>query len=404
MASPDNAGGPVPGTERDGGSDTLPLHGLLVVSLEQAVAAPLASSRLADAGARVIKLERAGDGDFARGYDDHAAGHSSYFTWLNRRKESCTVDLRSPADAELVLRMLAKADVFIQNLGPGAAARLGLGASDLRTRFPRLITCEIRGYSETSADRDRKAYDLMIQAEAGLAEITGSEASGPSRVGISICDITAGMTAHAQIVEALFKRERTGQGSAISVSLFDVAAEAMNIPYIAARNGGSPPRRVGLDHPSIAPYGAFDFQDGKLLVAVQSEHEWAALCRQMLGRSDLADDPRFASNGLRVANRAALHELLRRCFAGMTVEAAIVRLEAARIAWGRVSTLDDLIAHSALSTVFATAGDARIEMVAGPAVVDGRRRGGGDVPSLGAHDIPLRSEYSVSAETGSGAS
>lgn len=369
------------------------LEGLLVVTLEQAVAAPLASSRLADAGARVIKLERAGEGDFARGYDDYASGHSTYFTWLNRHKQSCTVDLKSPGDLGLVRAMLAKADVFIQNLGPGATARLGLGSVELRAAFPRLITCDIRGYAEGTPDAARKAYDLMIQAEAGLAGVTGTEASGPSRVGVSICDITTGMTAHAQILEALYRRERTGEGCAISVALFDVAAEAMNIPYIAARNGGPHARRIGLAHPSIAPYGAYEFVDGTLLVAVQSEREWVQLCRDMLASPDLATDPRFASNSLRVTNRPAMEDIIRALFARMTTAEAIERLETAKIAWGRVSTLDDLMAHSALTTVTATAGEDRVEMVAGPAVVDGRRSGGGKVPALGEHDVALRAEF-----------
>ncbi len=369
------------------------LDGLLVITLEQAVAAPLASSRLADAGARVIKLERAGEGDFARGYDTYAAGHSTYFTWLNRHKQSCTVDLKSEDDLTLVRAMLAEADVFIQNLGPGATSRLGLGSTELRAAFPRLITCDIRGYAEGTPDAARKAYDLMIQAEAGLAGVTGTEASGPSRVGVSICDITTGMTAHAQILEALYKRERTGEGSAISVALFDVAAEAMNIPFIAARNGGPHARRIGLAHPSIAPYGAYEFVDGTLLVAVQSEREWAQLCLGMLASPELATDPRFASNSLRVTNRPEMEAIIREIFARMKTAEAIARLDAAKIAWGRVSTLDDLMAHSALTTVTANAGEDCVEMVAGPAVVNGRRTGGGNVPALGEHDAILRAEF-----------
>ena len=370
-----------------------PLDGLLVVTLEQAVAAPLASSRLADAGARVIKLERIGEGDFARGYDNYAAGHSTYFTWLNRDKESCTVDLKSAADLTLVKQMLARADVFIQNLGPSATERLGLGSDDLRSTFPRLITCDIRGYAADTPDASRKAYDLMIQAESGLSGLTGTESSGPSRVGVSICDITTGMTAHAQILEALYKRERTGRGSGISVALFDVAAESMNIPYIAARNGGPQARRIGLAHPSIAPYGAYEFLDGSLLVAVQSEREWLQLCRDILHQPELAEDPRFANNSLRVINRPAMEGIIRSVFAEMSTATAIKLFESGKIAWGRVSTLDDLLAHSALHTVVATAGEARVEMVAGAAVVDGRRTGGGTVPALGEHDQLLRAEF-----------
>ncbi|MGV7121284.1 CaiB/BaiF CoA transferase family protein [Sphingopyxis sp. 550A] len=370
----------------------LPLDGLLVVSLEQAVAAPLASSRLADAGARVIKLERH-EGDFARGYDNYAAGHSTYFTWLNRHKQSVRVDLSDPADRDLVHAMLAGADVFIQNLGPGAAGRLGLGAADLRAAYPRLITCDIRGYAEDTPDAKRKAYDLMIQAESGLSSATGTEASGPSRIGVSICDITTGMTAHAQILEALYRRERTGEGSAISVSLFDVAAEAMNIPFIAARNGGPLAKRVGLAHPSIAPYGAYEFLDGTLLIAVQSEREWAQLCAGILGDASLATDSRFCSNSLRVANRAELEQVVGAALGKLTTHEAIGRLEAAKIAWGRVSDLKDLMAHSALSTAAATADGDEVVMVAGPAVVDGERTGGGRVPSLGEHDLIVREEF-----------
>ncbi|WP_324370773.1 CaiB/BaiF CoA-transferase family protein, partial [Amaricoccus sp.] len=283
-----------------------PLDGILVVALEQAVAAPLATSRLADAGARVIKLERH-EGDFARGYDDYANGYSSYFVWLNRGKESCRVDLRDPEDLAMVRKMLAQADVFVQNLGPGATDRLGIGAEALRKDFPRLITCDICGFAPDTPDANRKAYDLMIQAEAGLSEITGSEASGPSRIGISICDITTGMTAHAHILEALYAREKTGQGAAISVSLFDVAVEAMSVPYIAARNGGPIAKRVGLQHPSIAPYGAYEAQDGRLLIAVQSDREWVNFADKVLGRPELGADPR--PRGRRGARRQARHRL-----------------------------------------------------------------------------------------------
>ncbi|WP_065382886.1 CaiB/BaiF CoA-transferase family protein [Hyphomonas sp. ND6WE1B] len=370
----------------------LPLEGLLVVSLEQAVAAPLASSRLADAGARVIKLERP-EGDFARGYDTYAAGHSSYFAWLNRRKQSCRVDLRDDADRALVHEMLSRADVFIQNLGPGAAERLGLGADALRSAHPRLITCGIRGYAEGTPDATRKAYDLMIQAESGLSGVTGTEASGPSRIGVSICDITTGMTAHAQILEALVVRERTGKGSNISVSLFDVAAEIMNIPYIAARNGGPFAKRVGLAHPSIAPYGAYDCLDGSILISVQSEREWAKLCAGLLGDPSLATDQRFCSNSLRVENRPELEEIVSRAFSTLTRQEAVERLDAARIAWGRVSDLNDLMNHDAVTTSIATADVDEIHMIAGPAVVNGVRTGGGRVPALGEHDELVRQEF-----------
>ncbi len=371
------------------------LDGILVVTLEQAVAAPLVTSRLADAGARVIKLERQ-DGDFARGYDNYARGYSSYFAWLNRHKESCRVDLSTEADMALVLAMLEKADVFVQNLGPGATTRLGLGPEKLRAMFPRLITCDVRGYAEGTPMANRKAYDLMIQAESGLSNLTGTESSGPSRVGVSICDITTGMTAHAQILEALFARERTGQGRHISVALFDVAAEIMNIPYIATKNANATPRRIGLAHPSIVPYGAFEVADGTLLMAVQSEREWAQFCNGVLEAPELIADPRFSSNTLRTENRKELEAIINGILADKTVAQTMERLEKAKIAYGQVSTMADLIAHPAVARVTCEAGGEIVDMVGGPAVVDGERAGGGHVPALGEHDDALRREFVTS--------
>lgn len=371
-----------------------PLDGILVVALEQAVAAPLATSRLADAGARVIKLERH-EGDFARGYDDYANGHSSYFVWLNRGKESCRVDLRDPDDLAMVRAMLAQADVFVQNLGPGATDRLGIGAAALREEFPRLITCDICGFAPDTPDANRKAYDLMIQAEAGLSEITGSEASGPSRIGISICDITTGMTAHAQILEALYAREKTGQGAAISVSLFDVAVEAMSVPYVAARNGGPIAKRVGLQHPSIAPYGAYEAKDGRLLIAVQSDREWVNFADKVLGRPELGTDPRFATNRDRVRNRPEMEAVIGAVIGGMSKAEALARVDAARIAFAQVSTLPDLVRHGAVHHATCTQEGTEVHVLAHPAVIDGQRRGGGEVPALGQHDGQLRVEFAA---------
>ena len=370
------------------------LDGLLVVTLEQAVAAPLASSRLADAGARVIKLERAGEGDFARGYDTYAAGHSTYFTWLNRHKQSCTVDLKAGADIALVKAMLAKADVFIQNLGPGATDRLGLGSATLRALFPRLITCDIRGFAANTPDANRKAYDLMIQAEAGLAGVTGTEASGPSRVGVSICDITTGMTAHAQILEALFKRERTGQGSAISVALFDVAAEAMNIPYIAARNGGPHARRIGLAHPSIAPYGAFQVGGGKqVVISIQNEREWVRFCATVLERPALAQDPRFDRGSARVENRAVLDPIVADIFAGLDYEAVVGRLREAKIAYANLNGVADLLTHPALRRAPLATPGGDVEVVANPIRFSDGEATFGAVPESGANTAAIRAEF-----------
>ncbi|MEM9735913.1 MAG: CaiB/BaiF CoA-transferase family protein, partial [Pseudomonadota bacterium] len=267
------------------------LSGLLVVSVEQAVAAPYASAQLADAGARVIKIERP-EGDFARRYDGLVAGQSAYFVWLNRGKEAICLDLKAKADREILAAMVAQADVFLQNLAPGAIERLGFAPEELRRRNPRLITCSVSGYGADGPYREMKAYDLLIQAEAGLAEITGNP-QGPARDGVSVCDIAAGMGAHQAILQALFARERSGEGRAIQISLFGAMADWMNVPYLQHRYGGKAPGRPGLQHPSIAPYGAFPTGDGKtLLIAVQNEREWQRLC-QALGAPALAEDPRF---------------------------------------------------------------------------------------------------------------
>src|SRR5487761_1681535 len=294
-----------------------PLSGLLVVSLEQAVAAPYCSSRLADAGARVIKVERA-EGDFARGYDRAAKGLSSYFVWLNRGKESLTADIKDPADAALLHRILAKADVFIQNLAPGAAARSGCGSDALRARYPRLITVDISGYGDTGDYASMKAYDLLVQAESGLAMITGHPA-GPGRVGVSACDIACGMAAHASVLEALIERGITGQGKGLKVSLFDGMADWMNVPLLFFEGTGTAPARLGLAHPSICPYGAFATADGALvLIAIQNEREWLEFCAKFLDEPDLPRRAGFETNVIRVANRSAVDAHIGTTFARLT--------------------------------------------------------------------------------------
>jgi crotonobetainyl-CoA:carnitine CoA-transferase CaiB-like acyl-CoA transferase len=368
------------------------LRGTTVVALEQAVAAPLATARLADAGARVIKLERP-EGEFARGYDDYVLGQSSYFVWINGGKESCTVDLKSPADLAFVEAMLASADVFVQNLAPGAAARLGLGSAALRSRFPRLIVCEIGGYAPGTPDRSRKAYDLLIQAEAGLAGLTGSAESGPCRVGVSICDIATGQAAYAAILEALLLRARTGVGSHIFLSLFDTVAEYMNVPYLARRYGGREPRRAGLAHPSIAPYGVFEARDGALLVAVQNEREWRTFCAEILRDAALAEDLRFASNTERVRNRAVLDGLVQAAIGAFALADLCARLDGSRIAYGRLSTMDDLAGHRSATTVAVETPAGAVEMLAPPAIVDGARAAPGRTPRLGEHTAALRREF-----------
>jgi crotonobetainyl-CoA:carnitine CoA-transferase CaiB-like acyl-CoA transferase len=378
------------------------LEGILVVALEQAVAAPVATSRLADAGARVIKLERP-EGDFARGYDNFVLGQSSYFVWINRGKESCRVDLRQPEDLALVEAMIAKADIFVQNLAPGATERLGLGSERLRARHPQLIVCDISGYTAGTRQFERKAYDLLVQAEAGLSGVTGSESSGPVRVGISICDIATGQAAYAAILEALIRRGRTGAGSHLQLSLFDTIADMMNVPYLGQRYGGREPKRLGLAHPTIAPYGVFHLADGDLIIAIQSEREWPILCTEVLGDAALAADPRFDLNLRRVENRAALEARIQAILGPRRVAEVAAALDRARIAYGRISTIQDLIEHDSASLLPVATPSGTVELLAPPAIVDGARAALRPVPALGAHDRSLRAEFAPAARRGDAA-
>ena len=381
------------------------LEGLLVVSLEQAVAAPYASCKLADAGARVVKVERP-EGDFARGYDSLVQGESAYFVWLNRGKESVSLDLRAPSDLSLLEALVAEADVFIQNLAPGAADRLGLGATALCERHPRLIYCSISGYGETGPYHQQKAYDLLVQAESGLLSINGTpEAS--TRVGISVCDITAGLTAYAAILQSLIRRGRTGRGRAIEVSLFHAIADWMNVPYLQTRYGGKPPRRVGLRHPTIAPYGAFTCGDGReVLLAIQNEREWSRFCSGVLGDASLETDVRFAGNIARVANVEAREATVAAVLRTMTREAAIDRLQAAGIAFGRLSSLEDLVGHPQNRMVGVRTDGGEIELLAPGAHFPGEApERYGPVPAIGEHTDALRREFARRpvAEAGAGA-
>ncbi len=369
------------------------LSGLLVVSVEHAVAAPFASARLADAGARVIKVERP-EGDFARRYDRMCKGESAYFVWLNRGKESLRLDLRDPADHALMSRLLDKADVFIQNLAPGAAGRLGFGAEALRAKRPELICCSISGYGEAGPRRDQKAYDLLIQAEVGLAAITGTP-EGAARVGVSVCDITAGMTSFSAILQALVGRGRTGVGRSIEVSLFHAMADYMNVPYLQTRYGGRPPAREGLRHPTIAPYGVFPCADGALLISIQNEREWAMLCEQVLGDASLATDPRFHDNSARIENRETLDALVADLFARHPREEMATRLDAARIAYGRLSDMQDLIDHPQQRLVTVQTDGGEIEMIAPGAVIAGETPTYGAVPGLGRDDDAIRAEFAA---------
>ncbi|GBD42661.1 Acetyl-CoA:oxalate CoA-transferase [bacterium HR40] len=379
------------------------LEGVLVVSLEQAVAAPLASRLLADAGARVIKIERP-EGDFARRYDDYVAGESANFVWLNRGKQSIVLDLREQEDRDLLLRMLARADVFIQNLAPGATERLGLGSKSLRERFPQLVTCDISGYGSDGPLRDMKAYDLLVQAESGLAWVTGIE-DCPTRVGVSVCDIGAGMEAYAAILRALLARVRTGRGQGIEVSLFHTIGEWMNIPYLCYRYGGLVPPRLGLHHPFIAPYGLYRCADGEgLLVAVQNDREWRRFCSDIVGDSALAEDPRFATNTARVRHRRELDAILEPVFARLPRADMAVRLQAAGIAWSRLSTLADLLVHPQLRTipVRLECGET-IEMLApGARFSDTGESSVGQIPRLDEHGAVIRAEFAAAEKESGG--
>jgi len=367
------------------------LEGVLVVSVEQAVAAPYASARLADAGARVIKVERT-EGDFARRYDAHVNGESAYFVWLNRGKESICLDLKEESDRGLLAEMIAAADVFIQNLAPGVIERLGFAPDELRRRYPRLITCSISGYGDEGPYRDLKAYDLLVQAESGLAEITGNEA-GPARVGVSVCDIAAGMTAFQGILQAVIGRTKTGVGRHVDVSLFHALADWMNVPYLQYVYGGHEPKRCGLNH-TIAPYGAYACGDGKaVLFAIQNEAEWELLCERVLGDAALARDPRFATNPQRVANRAALDAIINQVFGAAPRSIMIARLERARIAYGRVSTLEDLKHHPQNRFVEVGTPAGPVRMLAPGAIFDRTPPALGRVPALGEHTDALRAEF-----------
>ncbi len=368
------------------------LEGLLVVSLEQAVAAPYASCKLADAGARVIKVERA-EGDFARGYDKLVNGESSYFIWLNRGKESVCLDLKKATDVALLSNIIAKADVFIQNLAPAAVSRLGFGAEELTKKYPSLIYCSISGYGEDGPYRDQKAYDMLIQGESGLISVNGTP-DDVARVGISICDVSAGMTAYSAIVQALVARGRTGKGRIIEVSLFHAISDWMNVPYLQTRYGKAPPQRVGVRHPTIAPYGAFRCSDGKdVLLSIQNEREWVKLCADVLGDAALAADPLFSSNVNRVKNRDALEVIIAEKLKRFTREEAVAHLNEAGIACGRLSTMDDLVAHPQirLTTVQSAAGP--VEMLAPGAKVKGEELLLGPVPKIGEHTESLAKEF-----------
>jgi crotonobetainyl-CoA:carnitine CoA-transferase CaiB-like acyl-CoA transferase len=365
----------------------------LVLSLEQAVAAPYCAARLADAGARVIKVERP-EGDFARFYDRAVGELSSYFVWLNRGKESLVADIKNAADQRLLHGILERADVFIQNLAPGAAARAGFGSDELATRYPTLITVDITGYGETAQYADMKAYDLLVQAESGLAAISGHPA-GPGRVGVSVCDIACGMSAYAAVLEALLERQRTGRGQQLRASLFDSVADWMSVPLLQYRATGQSPQRVGLAHPSICPYGAFVTADATtLLIAVQNEREWAKFCALFMDEPDLASSEGFESNVSRVAHRARVDGRIAAKFAELSTEQAIARLRAGGTAYGCVNDIAGLARHPALRTVEIATPQGSAVVVAPPVLRSTAARPLGPVPALGQHSETIRTEFS----------
>ena len=380
--------------------ETLPLEGVLVVAVEQAVAIPLATRKMADAGARVIKIERPG-GDVARSYDRVVNGGSAYFLWLNRGKESVVADLKNPEDAAFLYRLLARADVFVQNLAPGAAARAGFSSEALRRAHSRLITCDLTGYGE-GPFADMKAYDNLVQGEAGLQAVTGTP-DAPARVGISICDIASGMHVYTGVLEALMQRERTGEGASLDVSLFGAIADWMTVPYLHQAYGGRAPQRTGLRHPSIAPYGPFDSRDGDtVLVAAHTEREWTSLCEDVLSRPELVADPRFTDNPTRVKNREALEALMQEHLGAVPTDELTRRLYEAGIAFGRVRSVEAFAAHPHLRLTEVETPDGPVRLPADPVVWREGRAGPDDptderlpsrVPSLDQHGDAVRAEF-----------
>jgi itaconate CoA-transferase len=380
-----------------------PLKGITVVSLEQAVSAPFCTRQLADYGARVIKIERPGEGDFARRYDRAVNGLSSYFLWLNRSKESVTLDLVQPAARGALDTLLSHADVLVQNLGPGAAARLGLDWAALSPRFPRMIVVDISGYGDAGPMASRKAYDLLVQAESGLLSVTGSEDT-PSRCGVSIADIAAGMYAYSGTLMALLHRGRTGHGTRVGVSMLDALSEWMSQPYYFGHYGGAAPPRTGASHPTIAPYGPHRAGDGRdVLFGIQNDREWTRFCAEVLDAPELARDDRFADNPRRVANRAALTRIIERVFAMFTAEEVVQRLDAAAVANGRVNDVHGLASHEQFRarerwrTIGTSAGP--IDALLPPADLDGIMPVMGNVPDVGEHTDAVLAELGYDRAT-----
>jgi itaconate CoA-transferase len=379
-----------------------PLDSILVVSLEHAIAAPFCTRQLADLGARVIKIERPGAGDFARAYDERVRGLSSHFVWVNRSKESLTLDLKQAGAADVLRKLIAHADVLVQNLAPGAAARLGLDAATLGPKHPRLIVCDISGYGADGPYRDKKAYDLLIQSEAGFLSVTGSDAE-PAKAGCSIADIAAGMYAYTGILAALLQRAKTGEGARIDVSMLEALSEWMSYPLYYAFEGASPPARSGAAHATIYPYGPFEAGDGKtVMLGLQNEREWIAFCRDVLRRPELATDPRFDANARRHANRAALAAIIVEEFKTLTAAELVARLDAAQIANARVNTMEELWAHPQLEarrrwvSIETSAG--RIPALLPPGASDAFDYRMDPIPAVGEHTDAILRELGYDAD------
>jgi itaconate CoA-transferase len=384
-------------------SASLPLEGVLVVAVEQAVAAPFASRQLADLGARVIKIERPGSGDFARGYDRTVKGLASHFVWINRTKESLTLDLKRPEAADVLTRLIARADVLLHNLAPGAMGRLGFVSNMLHERYPRMVICEISGYGPDGPYRDKKAYDLLVQSEAGLVSITGTP-DVPSKVGVSIADIAAGMYAFSGILAALLRRERTGIGAVLDISMFDALAEWMGYPAYYTGYGGASLPRSGAAHAAIAPYGPYTAGDGKVVyLGLQNEREWARFCADVLGNAALATDPRFSANADRVAHRSELDALINAAFATHSAEAVLARLDAAQIANARMNTVEEFLDHPQLAArhrwreVDSPAGP--IRALVPPFSIDNIEPRLGRIPDVGEHTDAILGELGYDATT-----
>jgi itaconate CoA-transferase len=378
-----------------------PLEGITVITLEQAIAAPFATRQLADLGARVIKVERPDVGDFARAYDTTVRGMSSHFVWANRSKESLTLDLKQPPAREILDRLLAKADVFVQNLAPGACDRLGLGTIELRSRYTSLIVCNLSGYGSTGPYRDRKAYDLLIQSEAALVSVTGTPET-PSKVGVSIADIAAAMYAYSGILTALLVRKQTGEGAALEVSMFEALSEWMGYAAYYTAYGGCAPPRAGAKHAAIAPYGPFNSSEGKIIyLAVQNEREWRSFCEKVLRRPEVATDQRFDSNSKRVQNRGELEQMIHDSFRQLATGRIIERLEAAQIAYARLNSVEEFLDHPQLRArerwrqIESPVGP--LQALLPPVTIDNMEPVMGAVPGLGQHTDAILKELGFDA-------